>query len=278
MAPRGWTPEQEEENYQRYRADKVSQGLDPREKDDYLSRVGFYEEIERRGNHFRDVAWQELGLREEDSWKKERYQKTSLGARYQDIGNEDLFRAWEFKVAGGIKSDVLTQFDKDQESLDQGWEITWAVRDGSKLDRESRERAQQLARDYPGQFRYVDLNDEKSIQDFARERSREAEALRRTADRFDREEAARSQSPQAEEAVKLSQAGFAKSPTAINHVPHPHPDAEQESVRTTPAAEVAVRHQRAQGNVINGPAIHSAGHPGRGAGIRRGEGIPMRGR
>ncbi|MBO0827511.1 MAG: hypothetical protein J2P24_06995 [Streptosporangiales bacterium] len=200
MTPRGWSPREVVRRYRTYRTHKLARGETPRDRADWLGRVAYFEELQRRGNRFRDLAYDELGYRERDGWRKERYQPTRFGKRFQDIGNRRAFLAWEFKVGGGNREHRLLQLRKDAAMLRQGWDVVWVVKDGARMQHDVYDRAQAMARRNP-RFRLVDLADKESVAEFAHQRPREAAAVRRAAERFDREEAVQASPAKAAEAL-----------------------------------------------------------------------------
>lgn len=123
-----------------------------------------FQAMRRDGDAFRDQAFEALGL-DWEQWRTERHQPTPYGPRRYDIGRRKDGKdsrahervGYELKLGGGDTEFVLTQLEKDEFNLDQGWDLTWFCNDRSKLSKAVHERLTDLEEDYPDRFRAYDL-------------------------------------------------------------------------------------------------------------------------
>jgi hypothetical protein len=171
--PDDWSPD-DQARYGRYQAEKArrnARAIGNDQEPEPIRDPGAWRTASRRfqamradGDAFRDAAFAELGL-DEATWRTERQEATPFGPRRYDIGRTKQGKdslphervGYEFKLGGGDTELTLTQLDKDEFNLGQGWDLTWICNDLSRLSKPVQDRLTDLQEDYPDRFSCYDL-------------------------------------------------------------------------------------------------------------------------
>jgi hypothetical protein len=138
--------------YQAYVKRKMAQGKVPKGRQAWENLKNSVARNKQVGDAYRDEVASDLGITPgKGGWQTE-YTDTAYGRRF-DIANPKDQVAIEVKSGSTPTADALTQLDKDEQAVGDGWQITWQLK--TQLNPTLMARLQQLAQDYPGRFNYT---------------------------------------------------------------------------------------------------------------------------
>lgn len=138
--------------YRAYVRRKIAQGKVPKSRPAWENLRASVARNKAVGDAYRDEVATDLGITPgEGGWVTE-YHDAAYGRRF-DIANPKDQIAYEVKSGSTPTNEALSQLDKDETAIGDGWQITWQLK--TQLNPTIMTRLQQLAQDYPGRFTYV---------------------------------------------------------------------------------------------------------------------------
>jgi hypothetical protein len=157
-----------------------------RTRADWLAARQRWQKSRDVGDRFRDGMSAIRGHTPERGYNKEAHLPTSDGARFHDIRNDARKRAFEYK-SGAIDKKALAQLDKDAQFLAKEGSVEWVIVEGARIDKEVRDRLLRMRKEFPNQFRIVQVTREQLRQSLTvakhleKVREREAREQKRAA-------------------------------------------------------------------------------------------------
>ncbi|MFF0489346.1 hypothetical protein ACFYTQ_10030 [Nocardia sp. NPDC004068] len=150
-----------EQDYRRYGGQKWMKGLPARSRADYLAARNAWLRARQIGDRFRDGMAALRGQTPDLGYAKEVRLPTPNGVRVHDLANRDLGQASEYKSGRLDKEKTLPQLEKDEHFLARGWAVDWTIVEGARIDKEVRQKLEQLQARYPGLFQVHQVSREK---------------------------------------------------------------------------------------------------------------------
>lgn len=177
-----------EADYTRYVDGKWFQGLNARDRQNYLRAREQWKRSRDAGNRFRDGMALLRGQTPDRGYEKEVRHTTPSGPRVHDIANERMQEGHEYKAGRVDKEKALPQLEKEEHLLKLGYQINWTIVQGARVDREVIDRFQELNKKWGRQFDVQEITREqrrlaltvgKHLEKQKRAKEKEARALER---------------------------------------------------------------------------------------------------
>lgn len=150
-----------------------------RTRADWLAARQKWQKSRDVGDRFRDGMSAIRGHTPERGYRKEVHLPTNDGSRFHDVRNDASKRAFEYK-SGAIDKKALVQLGKDAQFLARDGSVEWVIVEGARIDKEVRDRLLQMRKEFPNQFRVVQVTREQLRQSLTvakhQEKTRQKEA------------------------------------------------------------------------------------------------------